>query len=66
VTVQTRSVIHLHRGRRSQPAVTLAEVIVRQMRHSAAQSFSHFLLKAFVTRVSRRIYIRILRFCRST
>jgi hypothetical protein len=35
-------------------------------KETAARRFSTFLLKAFVSRVKRRILIRMVKFCRST
>lgn len=42
------------------------DVVEHKVERHSCRVFSTFLLKALVTRVNRRIDIRIVRFCRST
>jgi hypothetical protein len=43
-----------------------AEIVVGKMQSNRGLQCDSFLLNAFVSRVKRRIAIRIVRFCRST
>jgi hypothetical protein len=55
-----------HGGCPAKRLIDAAEVVISKWSASAAQRFSHFLLKAFLSRVNLRICMRIVRFFRST
>ena len=56
----------LHRWRHPQRLVNADEVVVHEVERDGALWFSTFFENALVSRVNRRMLIRIVRFWRST
>lgn len=56
----------LHRWGNPQRLVNAAEIVAHEVQRNRVRVVINFLEKALVSRAKRRIFIRIVRFCRST